>query len=424
MRAGQQVGMVHLPRKLMVALWAALIGPWLLVGLLFVSQPRPGRDEGRIVGALRRHFWSQTRTDGGFVKRCRPGPWGDVEYTRIILEPPNEYVDLRNTSAAELRWVFEGSSRLEAEYQMLASGLTAEQCSAGTWDQTSEGTVFEPESSMVSGLDPQVRARLYGLLSQFDDNFAQANPYRFRGDSLEEWFEGSELLPATIALVRQHLYRRGTSLAFADASIVLPQLPDDDERRRLIKVLSRRTALMVKLCVNPQSDLPALDAYWSIGGRSKDIEPMLASLSRQPSGAKVDVVHLLPRFARAHIYTYPVPIADARDKPPDCFWSSLNFFRQIYDDSFATPEGAARGIEENYYEVVGPPQLGDLMLLELPAGGVIHSCVYIADDIVFTKNGTSMSTPWIFMALADVTAFYSDDSEVKVRVYRPKQRVG
>jgi hypothetical protein len=39
----------------------------------------------------------------------------------------------------------------------------------------------------------------------------------------------------------------------------------------------------------------------------------------------------------------------------------------------------------------------------------VHACVYLADDIVFTKNGPGLVQPWTLTALKDVQAFYAQD---------------
>jgi hypothetical protein len=112
------------------------------------------------------------------------------------------------------------------------------------------------------------------------------------------------------------------------------------------------------------------------------------------------------------------------EKKLNCHWTSLNFFRLDFDDNLATVEGATKAFQEGYYEIVGPPRLGDVLFFSLPSGEGIHSCVYIADDIVFTKNGTSLSAPWLLMSLSDAMAYYTSSMEVKVRTFRPKERVG
>ena len=51
-------------------------------------------------------------------------------------------------------------------------------------------------------------------------------------------------------------------------------------------------------------------------------------------------------------------------------------------------------------------------------GNAIHSAVYIAEDIVFTKNGNNFSQPWMLMRLKDLLARYTTDAPPKMLVYR------
>jgi hypothetical protein len=50
----------------------------------------------------------------------------------------------------------------------------------------------------------------------------------------------------------------------------------------------------------------------------------------------------------------------------------------------------------------------------------IHSSVYIADNIVFTKNGPSQHSPWILMQMDTLVAHYETNMDVKIRAYRKK----
>ena len=47
--------------------------------------------------------------------------------------------------------------------------------------------------------------------------------------------------------------------------------------------------------------------------------------------------------------------------------------------------------------------------LTKPGGEIVHSCVFIADEIAYTKNGASVLAPWALMTLSDVIEFYSWD---------------
>ena len=53
-----------------------------------------------------------------------------------------------------------------------------------------------------------------------------------------------------------------------------------------------------------------------------------------------------------------------------------------------------------------------------PTGNAIHSCVYLADDLVFTKNGRSPTQPWVVMKLDDVVAYYGMFYTTQVACYR------
>jgi hypothetical protein len=51
---------------------------------------------------------------------------------------------------------------------------------------------------------------------------------------------------------------------------------------------------------------------------------------------------------------------------------------------------------------------------------LFHSAVYIADDILFTKNGPNPSNPWMFARLQEVTDYYPQGEPVSVAYYRRK----
>jgi len=63
---------------------------------------------------------------------------------------------------------------------------------------------------------------------------------------------------------------------------------------------------------------------------------------------------------------------------------------------------------------------GDLIFLLDGKGAVIHSAVYIADDLVFTKNGINYAQPWILMRIKTLLGVYTCTAEPKVLYYRRK----
>jgi hypothetical protein len=192
------------------------------------------------------------------------------------------------------------------------------------------------------------------------------------------------------------------------------------ERARAVKTLCRISTLLVRLRVRPNTNIEEVGRYWGRGRRSKDITPLLASLPKKPEGYTIDVAHLLPPFARRRLYTYPHPDADPTTPRQDCHWTSMNFFNETPDDRFLSTDYTYEVIMKDYYPVLGEPLFGDIVLLMTANGQALHSCVYLADNIVFTKNGSQAYMPWKLMALSDVRAFYSMEPPLKVQIVRYK----
>lgn len=363
-------------------------------------------------------------TDGS-AYHCRPGPWGELEYGRIVIEPPEDFVMANYPEPQEIVWKFPGYTPTKLAELWRAAGLDPTQLQAEgsplVCETAPAGIVVKAGKDFVLNLNASARTKLYTTLASFPENAAQHEPFRFRADFADEWFENSGLSEASMAFVKSFLYRRGTSLIFSDHDVVLPKLPSPEERSRLVKTLSRRSTLLLKLRVRHNSDIEQLSQYWCRGPRSKDVKPLLLSAARQPSETTLDVVHLLPRFARALMYTYPWPSDDPRDTNRDCFWTALNFFRQEPDERLTDIEFVKKTLLEDYFPVPGESTFGDVLIFTKPDGTAIHACVYIADDIVFTKNGSSFAMPWILMTLADVQAFYPAEEPFEVRRYRSKQ---
>ena len=55
----------------------------------------------------------------------------------------------------------------------------------------------------------------------------------------------------------------------------------------------------------------------------------------------------------------------------------------------------------------GDPRYGDIAFFSKPGGGVVHSAVYLADDIYYTKNGSTFTYPWMLETLTDLLKQYS-----------------
>lgn len=403
------------PRSVLWLFALLVLLPWLAVLRLARPQSPPTAPPATRAAAT---------TDSAYVHQCRPGPWGDLQFSRIVVEPPESQIGRDQLVPQPTLWYFKGYTAATLAELWRSAGATESQVrtvtDAAQWQPAPAGPLLRPTADFVLSLTEDARAKIYTALAQIPENGAHADPYRFRADAADEWFRHSELSPETIDLIKRLVYRRGTSLIFSDQNLVLATLPTLAERTRLIKTLSRKSTLLVKLRISPDTDIEALDAYWGRRQRTKDIQPLLQSLVREGGTATIDLVHLLPRLPRSLLYTYPAAEDDGSTTFLDCHWTVLNFYNPVPDDRYQHLEAVTQAFARDYYPVTGPRTYGDILMFARPDGSVIHSCLYLADDIVFTKNGASTSSPWILMSLPDVIAFYPADVPLDIQTYRAK----
>ena len=363
----------------------------------------------------------------------KPGPWGDLEYTRIVTEIPDDLLILDKLAPAPC-WFFGSLTADQLVAFFRSTDLTeAERASLiqpDKWEIKPEGIRVYPSVDLVLGLNRSTRQRIYTELAHFKENAFLQETYTYRPELLNERLADCGLRDESIALFRRLLYPQGPFLLLADTDIALSRLADVDERKRFVKMASRKASFLVKLRVHPDSDIESLCRYWGRGGRAKDICPLLKSVSRVPGGCPIDIVHLLPPLARQRLYTYPPAFSSAQASSPNCYWTALNFFNTRPDDRFLDDAWVAKTLQADYKEIPAPSQLGDLILLEQTALGTnlhsaFHAAVYIADDLVFTKNGSHFTQPWILMKLSDMIEIYSGhyppDQPIKITYARAKQ---
>jgi hypothetical protein len=105
---------------------------------------------------------------------------------------------------------------------------------------------------------------------------------------------------------------------------------------------------------------------------------------------------------------------------PDCHWTSLNFFNLTPKDYYLDTRLAAAQLVENYNTVEPPYKYGDVLCF-LENGEGLHTCVYIADDIVLTKNGDSILAPWALMQIKDVESIYRRSPATRIQGFRLKR---
>jgi len=407
---------VSLSRRWLAGLAVLVVVPWLIAAALFL----PGRKAGeRGSGPVHAGDEPPAPAVAGGA-----GPWGQIVTRSIVISPPLEYIPEDVPAPERIEWYFPGASRDEVARLLEAVGVPpgdAERIQATLRDEPRlRGVVAAAPRELILGLDAEVRARLYLLLAAHPLNDRHRNAPRFRGDSVDEWLGQARIAPETLALVRPLVYRNEGFLLFADIDLVQPRIGDHTELRRLYKALLRESTLLLELRIPPGANADQLAAYWGIGGRRTDVRPLLESVAA--SGGSIDVVHLLPIFAREWLYRYPrVTLADL-EKPAlaNCFWTALNFFEAKADDRFLQLDAALATLKRDYYIVHDGFQIGDLVFLTAEDGSFYHAAAYVADGILFGKNGNSPLAPWMFVRLEHVKGYYPEHPGGRPVFYRRK----
>jgi hypothetical protein len=354
------------------------------------------------------------------------GPWGTLELVPIEIERPDAFINASLGGDPTPRWLFSGATPEQVEVLFQQPDLTPTQQAVlldkSRWLPGTNGVVVRPRRDLIHELSPAARGRLYSVLGTNTENAPQCWPITRRKAGVEEWLGRSGMSEGASQMVRGLLYEQGTMVAFADTDTVISKLPNSRDRFRLLKTMSRQPTVLAKLRIREGQDVAPLVTYWGRGGRAKDVQPLLESLTRVQGGALLDIAHLMPPLPRMKIYTYPFPSDDPLVSRRDCVWTALNFFAEEPDDRLLDRMVADHVIHKDYYPVQDEPQFGDIACFFTHGEGrPIHAAVYLAADLLFTKNGATFHAPWILMRLDDVMAAYTTAEPPRVQLYRHKR---
>ena len=361
---------------------------------------------------------------GAAVKGARPGaevtskPWGELVITPMVLDRPDEFLDAQSAPAPSIRWCFPKYSPSQLADFLRSCDLTESQRASlldtNRWQFGTNGWQIWPAREVVRDLGESARRKIYSVLAKCREN-PQCFPFTCREDRFEEMFDGCELSREKVAMVRKLCYRDRGLLYFADGQL-FELVSSSNETRCLFATLLRVPTMLVKLRVTSDSDINALIQYWDSGGRAKDLRPLFNAMARMPGGGSLNVSYFLPPTPRLHLYTYP---RFTNGLPLDCFWTSFNFFQEKPGYRLGDKGYADWLLRSDYSRVSGEKRFGDVLIL-VEDGFAMHACVYIADDVYYTKNGTDPNQPWVLMQMKDIQAQYPSRQAPEWRVFRKK----
>ncbi len=346
--------------------------------------------------------------------------WGDLEYTYLPLERPTEIRAEDFAAAALAKWVFKDYSAGELTNFFRRCGLPDKQLAplldTNAWQTIPGGFALSPPPEVVQNLGPEARQAIYSVLGKFRENPLHHMPFQIPAEGFESFFAGYDIPEARIEFLKKLSYGTGEWLYIADLPLIQKN-STPEEYRRIAKALSRVSTMLMRLRVDSKSDVPALINYWGQGGRGTAMKPFLESMTRVPGGSTIAIAYFLPEFARVRLYTYPNP-EDKDVHHQDCFWTAMNFFREVPEVRFNEWDYTQKTLQSDYEPVRDNWTFGDVLLL-IDGTTAFHMCVYIADNVVFTKNGVNLYQPWVLMKIPDMLALYPS-TRLQLLGYRRK----
>jgi hypothetical protein len=268
-------------------------------------------------------------------------------------------------------------------------------------------------------LEPAMRGAIYSRLAGIPVNPFKNDPCWVPAWYADAWLDDVPLSSTTRQLIRRLQYERGEMICVSDLHLLRRRMPAE-ERLSLLKSLTRIPVQRLFLECGPGEVAAGVADYWRAGSRTGSMKPLIDSLGGSRGNRPLDVGYLLPRFCRDRLYRFPDPAAGADPANADCFWTALNFFRTMPDERFLNPDWRVQYVVDEFELVTGEPAFGDLIVFLDDGNRAIHGCVYVAGDVVFTKNGSSEFAPWVLMSYRDMLAYYLAERELSRLTYRKR----
>jgi hypothetical protein len=355
--------------------------------------------------------------------QAKVGPWGELDVHVVYLQPPETLLAAVVKPNSVPHWTFD---------QMSPDGVKALLARVGVPVATinhlfREGRVMNsngnvslyPELDDLLSLNQEVRSALYSELAKFAENEYQHDPVFILGNDVEDWLEDAPLNLDQKDLFKKLLWKRGNALVYSDIRILLTLAKNSEEVMNVFRAVTRVRSLLVDLRIPLKTNRQDFMDYWSAGQTDARRLTFLKAITERRAPQTVDITHFLPALMRERIYTFPDIDLGLKGRFPDCHWTSLNFFNRAPRDYFLDTRLAAAHLVENYNPVEAPYHYGDVLCF-LDKGEGIHTCVYIADDIVLTKNGDGILAPWVLMQIKDVDSIYRRSTDTRIQGYRSK----
>lgn len=351
----------------------------------------------------------------------KTGPWGRLQCYEFYLEAPENLTSQFKLPSPVSRWSVPRQMLGELPYFFEKAGLDPqfikELLEPSRMTLTADTAHLFPPARYLEEMTPESRTIVYGMLAHHPANEFHQYPIFFLAPTATEWAEGSGLPEYIVDALQHYAYNRGDSLAFSDAPVLMRLAHSDAEARLVARKLTRIRTVFARLEVDENTDVPTVLNYWSmgLGLRRKELEPLLTAVTNTQGVHHLDLLHMLPPLSRKYLYSYPGTDLAMMGKLPDCHWATLNFFNATAEQHYLDERLATTAILANFDRIEPPYRFGDVLMFVTEDDLAKHSCNYVADDLVYTKNGSSPMQPFMLMRLDDLAKLYETTSQ-KLRI--------
>lgn len=358
----------------------------------------------------------------------KQGPWGRLQCYYFYLEAPESVVSRAPTPDTQTRWRIPEDEYSEFERLISDTELSNDLVSPlfnprGVIRRNGIVNLF-PSAALIEAMTQVDRQRIYSVLAGYPFNEFYEYPIFFLGGDVDAWAKDSGLREDLVAVIRHLSYQRGDTLAFSDIPLLLGMAHSASEAQFIKKKLTRTRTVIARLEINGQTDIQKMLDYWATGLnlRRKELEPLFTATAAQPGIDYLDLLHVIPALPRKLLYTFPGDDFTTHIRFPDCHWTTLNFFNFTAQDYYLDSHLAASAVLEDFQQIEPPFRFGDVLMFVNPGGSAYHSCVYLADDLVYTKNGANPLIPWVILELKDLQRMYNLDlGQGKIQGFRHKR---
>ncbi len=361
----------------------------------------------------------------GYTRQGNPGPWGELVVSNIYLEAPDSVIEIVGKPDPVPRWTFPGLSASMVKDLLIQSGVDlalVERLTSSTQLKTSGAEiVVYPKLEDLLQIKGAVRDKLYSEISKYSQNDYYTDPVFILSGDVEEWLAEATLNANQKDVIRQLVWHRGNALVFSNVGVLLSYAQNGEEIKNTLRAITRCMSLVVsKKFPLKQDQRETFLRYWISNQPESPRMTFIKAISRETDiNDTVDVMHFLPVIMREKLYTFPSLRDGVKGRLPDCHWTSLNFFNLTPRDYYRSTSLAAIQLTQAYNQVSGPYQFGDV-LCYTDNGDGLHTCVYIADNIVLTKNGENILAPWVLLTIEDVSKIYKRSPTTQIQAYRLK----